>query len=386
MWKILSEVNSIMLQENLEKLIKCTEAYRREPKAMQKLWDRVGDAIYSLSPREQILGLGDKVSPCHHSISHACRVAWIVAVHHQPNHVSKWYSPTECNPLFHRKSYCNKFTGHLFIGHHYIFLWKLWLCWCWAGPAILNWKGWSESPDKLAVFEQLWFVTAAYTALPVVCMCCRTWVPTTAGCLKPQNGERLSMKFVWHLWKLQVASSKHQTQTSLGHGNTLDICVHYNMLAYWSRVRDADMSILGEYPFTPSGSTQEVTFKVTRGDYSPLMKLLVDNLMKAKVLCTLDLYSLDVSSFYLLHQPSRQDALSTLDSDGSVFWCAQVFSIHCTGVCSQREWSQDAWKLCQKLHRGVSTSPQGRFKVVGSQPDAHCGDVSKLFLHYFHVS
>ena len=30
---------------------------------------------------------------------------------------------------------------------------------------------------------------------------------------------------------------------------------------------------------------KEVTFKITRGDYSPLMKLLADNLAKAKVCC-----------------------------------------------------------------------------------------------------
>lgn len=43
------------------------------------------------------------------------------------------------------------------------------------------------------------------------------------------------------------------------------------------------MAVLGEYPFTPKGTDKEVTFKVTRGDYAPLMKLLADNLAKAKV-------------------------------------------------------------------------------------------------------
>ena len=45
---------------------------------------------------------------------------------------------------------------------------------------------------------------------------------------------------------------------------------------------DGDLGILGTHQFTAK-SKESVTFKVTRGDYAPLMKLLVDNLLKAKV-------------------------------------------------------------------------------------------------------
>ena len=40
---------------------------------------------------------------------------------------------------------------------------------------------------------------------------------------------------------------------------------------------------LGSHVFLPKGSDTPVTFNVTRGDYAPLMKLLADNLAKAKV-------------------------------------------------------------------------------------------------------
>ncbi|ESO85412.1 hypothetical protein LOTGIDRAFT_177525 [Lottia gigantea] len=40
--------------------------------------------------------------------------------------------------------------------------------------------------------------------------------------------------------------------------------------------------ILGDYQFAPSGSTESLSFKVTRGDYSPLMKLVCENLTLAK--------------------------------------------------------------------------------------------------------
>lgn len=45
---------------------------------------------------------------------------------------------------------------------------------------------------------------------------------------------------------------------------------------------EGDMGILGCHQFVPKGQTDAVTFKVTRGDYSPLMKLVADNLLKAK--------------------------------------------------------------------------------------------------------
>ena len=40
---------------------------------------------------------------------------------------------------------------------------------------------------------------------------------------------------------------------------------------------------LGSHKFTPKDQTEAVNFKVTRGDYAPLMQLLADNLAKAKV-------------------------------------------------------------------------------------------------------
>ena len=40
---------------------------------------------------------------------------------------------------------------------------------------------------------------------------------------------------------------------------------------------------LGTHEFK-NDDGNEVTFRVTRGDYSPLIKLLVDNLAKAKVI------------------------------------------------------------------------------------------------------
>ena len=44
-----------------------------------------------------------------------------------------------------------------------------------------------------------------------------------------------------------------------------------------------EMQLLGTHEFKNDDGS-EVTFRVTRGDYSPLMKLLVDNLAKAKVI------------------------------------------------------------------------------------------------------
>ena len=46
---------------------------------------------------------------------------------------------------------------------------------------------------------------------------------------------------------------------------------------------DGDMSILGDHVYQPGATDKEVKFKVTRGDYSPLMNLLCDNLNSAKV-------------------------------------------------------------------------------------------------------
>lgn len=43
-------------------------------------------------------------------------------------------------------------------------------------------------------------------------------------------------------------------------------------------------AILGRHQFDSSKSGKPVTFVVTRGDYSPLLALVVDELTKAKVL------------------------------------------------------------------------------------------------------
>jgi dipeptidyl-peptidase-3 len=44
-----------------EAVIKCSEAYCREPKVMQSLWDRCKDAIYLLKENTRSLGFHDKV-------------------------------------------------------------------------------------------------------------------------------------------------------------------------------------------------------------------------------------------------------------------------------------------------------------------------------------
>ena len=51
-------------------------------------------------------------------------------------------------------------------------------------------------------------------------------------------------------------------------------------------VDEADGSlrgILGEHQFVPKNANQSVKFIVTRGDYNPLMALVVSELTKAKV-------------------------------------------------------------------------------------------------------
>jgi dipeptidyl-peptidase-3 len=47
-----------------EAVIKCSEAYRREPKVMQSLWDRCKGAIYLLKEGVKSLGFHDKVCDC----------------------------------------------------------------------------------------------------------------------------------------------------------------------------------------------------------------------------------------------------------------------------------------------------------------------------------
>jgi dipeptidyl-peptidase-3 len=44
-----------------EAVIRCSEAYRREPTAMQSLWDRCKGAMYLLDEGVKNLGFHDKV-------------------------------------------------------------------------------------------------------------------------------------------------------------------------------------------------------------------------------------------------------------------------------------------------------------------------------------
>ena len=49
------------LQEKFAALVKSSAAFAAESDAMSELWQRIGDKIFSLTPREQELGLGEKV-------------------------------------------------------------------------------------------------------------------------------------------------------------------------------------------------------------------------------------------------------------------------------------------------------------------------------------
>ena len=44
-----------------------------------------------------------------------------------------------------------------------------------------------------------------------------------------------------------------------------------------------EAQLLGEHAYTPSGTSEPITFNVTRGDYAPLMRRLSDNLQTAMV-------------------------------------------------------------------------------------------------------
>ncbi|XP_068115619.1 dipeptidyl peptidase 3 [Hyperolius riggenbachi] len=46
-------------KEKLEKLLRASEAFAKDPEGMESLWKLVVDALYSLEPRERQLGLGD---------------------------------------------------------------------------------------------------------------------------------------------------------------------------------------------------------------------------------------------------------------------------------------------------------------------------------------
>ena len=47
------------------KLVKASDAYKTDSTGMDALLQNVQDKIFSLTPREQELGLGDKVCPVH---------------------------------------------------------------------------------------------------------------------------------------------------------------------------------------------------------------------------------------------------------------------------------------------------------------------------------
>lgn len=49
----------VLTQESMEKVIKCSQAYKKQTEAMTELWDGVGDAMYSLTDKNKQLGLGD---------------------------------------------------------------------------------------------------------------------------------------------------------------------------------------------------------------------------------------------------------------------------------------------------------------------------------------
>ncbi|KAG8563631.1 hypothetical protein GDO81_016156 [Engystomops pustulosus] len=49
----------IFAQEKLEKLLRASEAFTKDPKGMETLWKMVEDRMYSLEPQERQLGLGD---------------------------------------------------------------------------------------------------------------------------------------------------------------------------------------------------------------------------------------------------------------------------------------------------------------------------------------
>jgi len=49
------------VKEKFELILKSSEVYKSDPGGVHELWDRLKDRIYSLSAREQSLGLGDKV-------------------------------------------------------------------------------------------------------------------------------------------------------------------------------------------------------------------------------------------------------------------------------------------------------------------------------------
>lgn len=51
----------LILQSKLEAFIKATHAYERESASLLELWNRVKDKMFSLCPREQTLGLREKV-------------------------------------------------------------------------------------------------------------------------------------------------------------------------------------------------------------------------------------------------------------------------------------------------------------------------------------
>ena len=51
----------LYFQEKFGAVVKSSAAYAADPEGMAELWQKLGDKMYSLTPREQELGLGEKV-------------------------------------------------------------------------------------------------------------------------------------------------------------------------------------------------------------------------------------------------------------------------------------------------------------------------------------
>jgi hypothetical protein len=62
----------MVLQDKFETVVKASAAYAADPETMEGIWQGVAGKIYSLSPREQELGLGAKVRQNPNSHSPLC--------------------------------------------------------------------------------------------------------------------------------------------------------------------------------------------------------------------------------------------------------------------------------------------------------------------------
>ena len=103
---------------------------------------------------------------------------------------------------------------------------------------------------------------------------------TILGCLNTQKMEKQYMKFVLLQLTLQVNTPRNylfrqrKQKSEAEHNSEL-----YLILV---DTGSGDAAVLGTHQFKADDGN-EVTFRVTRGDYSQLMKLLVENISKAKV-------------------------------------------------------------------------------------------------------